>query len=249
MLCNSMTGRHMHKEPCNYGDYFHPGQRARVELSLKCGSVFRDGAVVTAIADDSIALRLSRDSMPEGALLHPEAPLLIRVGGSGSGYSCRATVLHERPGQELRATLVDPVVPEDLRAFFRVATELPVTLFNVTADASEENGQEQQREQLPRVVDISGGGIRTETSIPMRVGDTVYGLFQLPFIEPKAIPVVGQVVHSDIYERAGKAVVSAGLKFVHIDERDRDAVVRFVCIEEMRQIRRSRRPIGSLYDH
>lgn len=240
----------MHNEPCNYRDYFHPGQRARVELSLQCGSVFKDGAVVTAITENTLGLRLSRDRMPEGALLHPEAPLVIRVGG-GSGYSCRGMVLRERPGQELQVALVDHVVPEDLRGYFRITTALPVTLFNVTGNTPEENwsrGANQGPSDLPRIVDISGGGMRTETSMPMTIGDTVYAKFDVPLPEPKAVPVVAQVVHNDLVERGGKAVVVAGLKFVHINERDRDAVVRYICNEEIRRIRRSKSPY-SLYDN
>jgi len=243
----------MHREPCNYRDYFHPGQRARVEMSLQGDKRFNDGAVVTAVGDRQIALRLSRDTLPDGAQLHREAPLVVRVGGSGSGYSCRGFVLDERAGEELRIELVDRVISEDLREYFRLDTEIPVILFNVTAGTAEESGTGGLRivaqNSLPRIVNISGGGLRTETEMTMTVGDIVYATFHLPVPEPKVVPVVAQVVYSELVERWDTSIVSAGLSFMHINERDRDTIVRYVCNEEIKRIRLCRKDYYSLPDN
>lgn len=240
----------MHKEPCNYRDYFHPGQRARVEMGLTGDRIFNDGAVVTAIDGGQIALRLSRDQLPDGALLHPEAPLVVRVGKSGNSYSCRGVVMNEGEGEDLRVAFVGRVISEDLREYFRLSTDIPVILFNVTAGSAEESGSGGLRvaghSELPRIVNISGGGLRTETEMAMTVGDIVYATFHLPLPEPKALPVVAQVVHSEIIEREGSAIVSAGLCFMHINERDRDAIVRYVCNEEIKRIRMCRKDFFSL---
>ena len=236
----------MHKEACNYRDYFHPGQRARVEMSLQGDRKFKDGAVVTAVGDSHIALRLSRDTLPDGALLHPEAPLLVRVGGSGSGYSCHC-IVNEQSGEELRVGFVGGVVPEDLREYFRLSTGIPIIMFNVTAGSAEENDEESPNpDGLPRIVNISAGGIRTETKMAMSVGDTVYATFTIPVPEPRVVPVVAQVVHSEVLELSDAAFVSTGLAFVHINERDRDAIVRFVCNEEIKRIRLCRKDFYSL---
>lgn len=243
----------MQKEPCNYRDYFHPGQRARVELSL-CGDTrFNDGAVVTAVDDRQIGLRLSRDTLPEDALLQRETPLVVRVGVSGSGYSCRGRVLDDRPGTELRVELVDRVISEDMREYFRLDTDIPVILFNVTAGTAEESGSGGLRlaalNALPHIVNISGGGLRTETEMAMTPEDIVYATFHLPLPEPKVIPVVARVVHSEVVERGDSPIVSAGLSFMHINERDRDAIVRFVCNEEIKRIRLCRKDFFSLPDN
>lgn len=242
----------MQNEACNYKDYFHPGQRATVELSVEGGKVFNDGAVVTAVDDNRIALRLSRDALPEGALLHPEASLVVRVGGSGFGYSCRVVVLGEQPGPELHAGFDGPVIPEDTREYFRLGTEIPVVLFNVTAGTAEESGFGTLRlatpNTLPRITNISGGGLRTETEMEMTLGDIVYATFHLPLPEPKVVPVVAQVVHTELIERGDFAVVSAGLTFMHVNERDRDAIVRYVCNEEIKRIRLCRKQFLSQHE-
>lgn len=243
----------MQKEPCNYRDYFHPGQRARVELSLDGDGVFNDGAVVTSVQDDQIRLRLSRDTFPEGTLLHFDAPLVVRVGVSGNGYRCRGVVLERPPGEDLQVRFTSQVMSEDLREYFRLVADISVTLFNVTAGTAEESGSGGLRiateGALPRIVNISGGGLRTETEMAMTLDDIIYATFQLPLPEPKVIPVVAQVVHSEVVQRAEGSCVSAGLRYMHINERDRDAIVRFVCNEEITRIRRRRKDFFSLPDN
>lgn len=236
----------METTSCNYRNYFRPGQRAVVEMALKGGESFNDGAVVTAVDEEKIDLRLSWENLPQDVLLHPEASLMIRVGGSGYGYSCRIVVL-DRPGDELRAGFAGPVVPEDSREFFRLGTKLPVVLFNVTAGTAEENGfggiHVSERSSVPRIVNISGGGFRTETAMAMTTGDIVYATFHLPLAEPKIVPVVARVVHSELIESAEGIVVSSGLTFMHVNERDRDTIVRYVCNEEIDRIRQCRRQL------
>jgi len=239
----------MQKEPCNYKDYFHLGQRARVEMSLHGDRSFNDGAVVTAVGDSHIDLRLSRDQLPADVLLHSQAPLVIRVGLSGSGYSCKAVVLEEPNGEELRVSFVERVKPEDLREYFRLKTEIPVTLFNVTAGTAEEStgGLRVVGEaRLPRIVNISGGGLRTETQMAMTADDIVYTTFNLPLPDRKVIPVVAQVVHSEVIPYGNTTCISTGLRYQHINERDRDAIVRYVCNEEIRLIRQRRKDFYSL---
>ena len=243
----------MHQEPSNYKDYFHPGQRARVEMSLQGDRVFNDGAIVTAVGEAHIALRLSRDKLPDGVLLHCDAPLVVRVGGGGNGYSCRGVVLDQSRGEDLQVGFTGQVMSEDLREYFRLSAGIPVTLFNVTAGSAEESGaggvRDADEARLPRIVNISGGGIRTETEMPMAIDDIIYATFHLPLPEPKVVPVVTQVVHVEVIERAEGPCVSAGLRYMHINERDRDAIVRYVCNEEIRRLRLRRKDFFSLSDH
>lgn len=239
----------MHNEPRNYRDYFHEGQRARVEVSLAEDMVFNDGAVVTAIEDTQLRLRISRE-LPEGMQITPEAPVVVRFGVSGNSYRCKAVVVENQPEQELRVSLVERVTPEDQREYFRLDTEIPVILFNVTAGTAEETGTGGLRVAsegtLPRIVNISGGGLRTETEMVMTRDDIVYATFHLPLPEPKVVPVVAQVMHCDPVTRNGATIYSAGLRFMHINERDRDSIVRYVCNEEIKRIRLCRKDFYSL---
>jgi c-di-GMP-binding flagellar brake protein YcgR len=53
-------------------------------------------------------------------------------------------------------------------------------------------------------------------------------------------------MYSEVIERGNAACVSAGLRYQHINERDRDAIVRYVCNEEIRMIRLRRKDFFSL---
>lgn len=234
----------------NYKDYFQPGQKARVEVSLSGDTVFNDGAVVTEINDAEIRLRLSREKLPEGVLLRRELPLVVRVGVDGNSYRCKGIVLDDHAEDDLRVGFVDRVTPEDQREYFRLSTDIPVILFNVTAGTAEESGtaglRVASRDSLPRIVNISGGGLRTETEMRMTRDDIVYATFHLPLPEPKVVPVVAQVMHSETLPRNEGVIYSAGLRFMHINERDRDAIVRYVCNEEIKRIRLCRKDFYSL---
>lgn len=234
----------------NYKDYFQPRQRARVEVSLSGDTFFNDGAVVTEINGTEIRLKLSREKLPEGVLLRRELPLVLRVGVDGSSYSCKGIVLDDHAEEDLRVGFVDRVTPEDQREYFRLNTDIPVILFNVTAGTAEENGtaglRVASRDSLPRIVNISGGGLRTETEMEMTRDDIVYATFHLPLHEPKVVPVVAQVMHSEMLTRDQSVIHCAGLRFMHINERDRDAIVRYVCNEEIKRIRLCRKDFYSL---
>lgn len=240
----------MRIETYNYKDYFHAGQKARVEVSLSGDTVFNDGAVVTEIDDTGIRLRLSREKLPEGVLLRRESPLVVRVGVGGNSYRCKCVVLDDHAEEDLRVGIVERVTPEDQREYFRLGTDIPVILFNVTAGTAEESGAAGLRvaaqSSLPRIVNISGGGLRTETEMEMTRDDIVYATFHLPLPEPKIVPVVAQVMHSEELRRNEGIVFSAGLRFMHINERDRDAIVRYVCNEEIKRIRMCRKDFYSI---
>lgn len=242
-------GGHMQNETCNYRDYFHAGQKARVEVALAEDRVFNDGAIVTSVHDTEIRLRLFRERLPADVHLH-QAPLVVRVGASGNSYRCKGVVLGDLTEEELRVEFIDRVTPEDQREYFRLSTEIPVILFNVTAGTAEESGSGGLRvaaqDSLPRIVNISGGGLKTETEMAMTRDDIVYATFHLPLPEPKVVPVVAQVMHSEAIKHGNDVIHSAGLRFMHINERDRDAIVRFVCNEEIKRIRISRKDFYSL---
>ncbi|UPU36666.1 DUF5634 family protein [Geomonas paludis] len=234
----------------NYKDYFQPGQKARVEVALSGDTVFNDGAIVTEINDAEVRLRLSREKLPEGVLLRPEAPLVVRVGVGGNSYRCKGVVLDDQGEEDLLIAFTGRVTPEDQREYFRLGTDIPVILFNVTAGTAEESGTAGLRvasqSSLPRIVNISGGGLRTETEMEMTRDDIVYATFHLPLPEPKVVPVVAQVMHCDKIDSGDGVIHSAGLRFMHINERDRDAIVRYVCNEEIKRIRLCRKDFYSL---
>lgn len=231
----------------NYQDYFRVGQTARVELMLEDDRRYTDRGVITGMDGHQLAVRLSRDTLPEGATRR--APAVVRVGGEGSGYRCRGVVLGGEPEEDLLLGLVEGVVPEDLREYFRLSTEMPVTLHHLPSGAEEcsiGGARYGSGDYLPRITNISGGGLRTETTLKMGCGDLVQVRFHLPLPEPKTVPALARVVQCQEREEGDGRRFSAGLAYHQIGERDRDAVVAYVCNEEIKRIQRCRKHFLSL---
>ncbi|MBJ6724730.1 PilZ-like domain-containing protein [Geomesophilobacter sediminis] len=238
--------------PRNYQEYFQVGKRAKVEMLLSDGGTFSDGAVITALSGDRLSVRLSRDELPEGALLHEKAPVSVRVGARGNGYTCRALVLSCREGEDLLMGLIEGVVAEDSRAYYRLQAEMPVTLYKMATgwkDCSVNRPLFPREDYLPRIVNISGGGLRAETEMELTPGDLVHVVFHLPLPEPKTVPVVAEVVQSESREDGYRPCYSAGMKYREINERDRDAVVAYVCNEEIKRLRLNRKEYLSLVNN
>lgn len=238
----------------NCGDFFQPGLRTRVELVQGPERSFVEWAEVSAVEGNLVTLRLSRDVLPQGVVFEEGMSLQIRGGDrgtvKGSGFSCQGTVMGAAEGGEVQVMVSEEVKQDDPREFYRLAAEIPVTLFNLSAGGADilSTGAPAVQGVISRIVNISGGGIRTETMLEASDGDIVYATFHLPLPEPKAVPLVAQVVHSEAISGVGDKVFSTGLRYLHINERDRDSIVRYVCNEEIKRIRQTRKDYLSLPD-
>ncbi|UFS71801.1 DUF5634 family protein [Geomonas sp. RF6] len=239
----------------NCRDYFRPGMRARVEIGPGGNGCFVEWADVVTVDDSLITLRLSRDMLPDGLSFEEGLPVLVRGGDEGNvkalGFSCEAMVVSTAQGGEVQVRLTEEVKPDELREFYRLNAEIPVTLFNLSAGGADifACGTPSVQGVVSRIINISGGGIRTETMLEAADGDIVYATFHLPLPEPKAVPLVAQVVHTETIGADGnEKVFSTGLRYVHINERDRDSIVRYVCNEEIRRIRLTRKEFLSFPD-
>jgi c-di-GMP-binding flagellar brake protein YcgR len=199
-----------------------------------------------------ITLLLSRDALPEAVALKEGDAVLLRAGDHGNvkavSFSCRGEVVSRTGRGELRVRCLEEVKSDEVREFFRLGTEISATLFNLSTSGGNplENGAPAVQGSVARIVNISGGGIRTETTMATADGDIVYATFHLPLPEPKSVPVVAQVVHSEQINGPGGPLYSTGLRYLHINERDRDSIVRYVCNEEIRRIRLCRKDFLSL---
>lgn len=240
----------------NCKEFFRPGKRVKIEMAIGADGCFVEWADVVAVEDDLIYLRLSRDAFPEDLQLDAGARVLVRGGDQGNvkslGFSCHGTIASMGKNGELQVRVAEKVKPDDLREYYRLNSEIPVTLFNLSAGGADilSSGTPSVQGVVSRIVNISGGGIRTETVLEAADGDIVYATFHLPLPEPKEVPLVAQVVHSEKIAGADgdDEVYSTGLRYVHINERDRDSIVRYVCNEEIKRIRQTKKEFLSLPD-
>ncbi len=86
------------------------------------------------------------------------------------------------------------------------------------------------------VIDISGSGMRIITETDLRIGDTIDAMVR--FEEGREVRLIGCVTRVDP-PNYGRTSPSAAFRFVHIDSRDREFIIRYTFREHRRQLRES----------
>ncbi len=94
---------------------------------------------------------------------------------------------------------------------------------------------------IPLAANISGGGLRILTHQGFALGEYILLELLVP-IPQRLIEVIGRVVFASRNYAAGydTEYFNTGVQFVHIDERDRDAVVEYISAIQLKRIRQMR---------
>jgi hypothetical protein len=91
----------------------------------------------------------------------------------------------------------------------------------------------------PETVNLSGGGMRVRMNSGIRVGNLVNVDLHIPLPSPRIISVVAEVLRcNEVTLRIEKEpVFIIALRFIHIDEKDREAVIAFIFAEQRKQLK------------
>ncbi|AJE03627.1 PilZ-like domain-containing protein [Geobacter pickeringii] len=268
----------MKEQPPNYSSYFDVGLRVEVRFPRTEDLAFRDWAVVTLFDEDLVAFQLSRDVLPELVKTDIGTILDLRLGKGGSAYCCRSIIVGERTGASITVRLIGGVVPDELREFYRIDAYIPLRYRIPTGESASEIKAhwESSRYGTPTASDsfpppavdagesfgaradhptpvaanISGSGIRIRTREQFSIGDLLPVELFLPLEPPRTISIVGQVVHvGQVRTREGDSpLFSTALHFYCIDERDQDAIIRFISMVQLEHLRSVRGDAISITD-
>ncbi len=91
---------------------------------------------------------------------------------------------------------------------------------------------------LPERVNLSGGGIRFRTAELLAPGTLVHLNLFLPLLQPRVISVVAEVVRCHemmLFWSRGNSH-STALRFLFIEERDRDTIISHIFMEQRRTL-------------
>ncbi|WP_298267512.1 PilZ-like domain-containing protein [Geobacter sp.] len=267
----------MKEQPPNYYKYFDVGLRVEVRFPHSGDLSFSDWAVITLFEEDLVELQLSRDLLPEFVRTDVGTILDLRLGKEGSAYCCRSIIVGERTGAKITTRLIGEVVPDELREFYRIDAYITLRYRLPTGEPAGEikarweagryghpdaggdlspfpagtdlPGGRPLGHPAPVAANISGSGIRIRTHEQFAIGDLLPLDLFLPE-QPKTISVVGQVVHvGQVRTRDGEPpLFSTALHFFCIDERDRDAIVKFVSMVQLEHLRSIRGNTISITD-
>jgi c-di-GMP-binding flagellar brake protein YcgR len=108
------------------------------------------------------------------------------------------------------------------REFFRVAVKLPVSCTIVESADHDAIGRQ---DSAAKSADISAGGMRLSTTLPLQLGDRVE--LQLKSGLPRVTTprLYAQVLRVGAGETRARGVISVGLKFVYANQREQDSVM------------------------
>lgn len=95
------------------------------------------------------------------------------------------------------------------------------------------------RDLRPETVNLSGGGMRVRMNSGIRVGNLVNVDLYIPLPSPRIISVVAEVLRcNEVTLRIEKEpVYIIAMKFIHIDEKDREAVIAYIFAEQRNQLK------------
>ena len=109
------------------------------------------------------------------------------------------------------------------REFFRLKLSVP---FSFTVLEAKDPQIARNQTFTYRTQDLSGGGLRFETHLPLVRGDSLQLHLILPTSEP--VKVHARVVWSKRSSEEGDEVYKGGLEFVDIDEEEQDRIIGFI---------------------
>lgn len=134
----------------DYARYFFPGMRVRVGIPLVTGKVFQEWGVVGGLEQDLLELRLSRDLLPEDARLEIGRAVELRVVHREKVRFCRGVVVSADPLKNFLIRLIEDVVIDEPREYYRHDVFLPVDYrrpFNQDEEAIRTEWLEKRREK------------------------------------------------------------------------------------------------------
>jgi hypothetical protein len=96
-----------------------------------------------------------------------------------------------------------------------------------------------RQDLAPEAVNLSGGGMKVRVKSSIRIGNLVHADLYFPLNPPRVVSAVAEVLRcNEVTLRIEKEpVFIVAMKFIHIDEKDREAVISFIFSEQRNQLK------------
>ena len=175
------------------------------------------------------------------SMIRAQDELEVSMMWKGAVYFFGATVIGERHDRVKLLLISDPefIRREQRREFVRV----PVVLDAQIACNPVMRGESTDEWATVTAIDISGGGVglfvwNKDVPVWLSAGQRIW--IALPIgPDGSTARVIGQVVRLEKPEEGPSDGLSVGVRFIEISERERRAIVRFVCDRQRELIRKS----------
>ncbi len=209
-------------------DYLSEYKAIHIEVPLKSDQPVALECVARAAAPPYVEAVFLPGQLPVDKL-HQDGQFRLTFEAHGRPQSLNARIDNIVDDDRLRLVVIEALSIEQQREYFRVDLELSLKYGRVPED-----GEEAAMKDLRAVVNLSGGGMWIPTTDPLEARDLVALQLVLPTVPPYRFSCTAQVVRMT---GLGTDRSGAALKFVDIDEEDREEVVGFCFAEQRRQLR------------
>lgn len=181
--------------------------------------------VVAGATTDRVAIRFPESKLPPSGL-EAGASVMLRVTSERGVHTAVASVVQVALKPYVAITLRAPLSFKTTqnRKFFRVAVKLPVSC---TIRAATDEARVGRSDDAARTHDLSAGGMRLATALPLRVGDEVALKLKVRGLRSteQAFNLVGRVLRVGPGDKKPRETIQAGIEFLHTNQREQDALV------------------------
>lgn len=256
----------MAKKKIIYGNYYKAGQKVTLGIRFAGTKALESNGEITSLRDDLVTVEILGEMPAVFSEKKGNTRFSISGWSGWGFFCCDALREGAASPKELVLRLVGEVEEKQRREYFRLDVFLPVVFeipVNQSPGAIREQWSVFRAESmknppalmlpsgrgyravLPGGVDIpaqpvnlSGGGLRVRMSSAVPLGELVHVRLYLPLAPPRTVNAVAQVLRcNEITLRLEKdpAFITA-MKFIHIDEKDREAVIAYLFTEQRIQL-------------
>lgn len=214
-------------------DHLDDYRVVKVTLPVEGGAVTQLDAVARVTKAPQFEVIFLKGQLKEHAL-DPTVLCRLAFDVAGSIKSIQARIDHQPASDKLVLELVESFSYLQKREYFRVDAELVISWWRV----EDENAA---LTTVQGTANISGGGVRFPVANQVVRGERL-GLKILLDVDLPLIECVGEAVGSYLLGREH----SLALKFVAIENDDRDEIIAFCLAEQRRQLRLKVQVLDSL---
>jgi len=256
----------MAKKKVDYGNYYKVGQQVTVGVRLSGAVARESNGEIVSLQGDRVIVELLGEMPPVLSGKKGDSGFSLSGWSGWGFFRCDAIPEGTASPKELKLRLVGEVEERQRREYFRLDVSLPVRFEVPPAQspaAVRERWNEYRagaRKALPpkmirsgqgyrvmlpdgsdipsQAVNLSGGGLRLRMSESIPVGHLAQVEIYLPVAPPRRIAVVAEVLRcNEVMLRLEKnAVFIVAVKFVHIDDKDREAIIAYLFAEQRSQL-------------
>jgi hypothetical protein len=216
-------------------DHLDDYRVVKITLPVEGGAVAQLDAVARVTKAPQFEVIFLKGQLKEHAL-DPTVLCRIAFDVAGAVKSIQARIDHQPAADKLVLELVESFSYLQKREYFRVDAELVISWWQL-----EDEDEDAAVNTVQGIANISGGGVRFPVAEKVERGVRI-GMKILLNVDKPMIECVGEVVGSYLLGRDH----SLALKFVAIENDDRDEIVAFCLAEQRRQLRLKVQVLDSL---